>query len=83
MTQSVEEIRGLPGEMMKERCYECGKEITFWKSRFHPVLGRTQIVCPECFTIIDDSLEKYRNFILNDLDHGMLKKANDFINIQI
>ena len=79
----MEEKRGLTGERMKKRCYECGKEITFWKSRFHPVLGRTQRVCPDCFTTIEESLENYRNFILHDLDHGKLRKANEFINTQL
>jgi hypothetical protein len=77
----VEEKRGLRAEIMKKRCYECGKEITFWRSLFHPVLGRTQLVCPDCFNTIDESLEKYRNFILNDLDHGKLNNADEFVNI--
>ena len=65
---------------MKKRCYECGKEISFLNSRFHPVMGRTQRVCPDCFITLEKSLEKYQQFILNDLDHGTLKKVDEFIN---
>ncbi|MBU0497967.1 MAG: hypothetical protein KKC68_00140 [Candidatus Thermoplasmatota archaeon] len=64
---------------MLKYCYECGERITFWKSRFHPVRGKKVLVCLHCFEVIQESLEKYQDFILNDLDHGMLKKETDFI----
>ena len=65
---------------MQKYCYECGKKITFWKSQFHPVRGKKVRVCPQCFDVVLESLEKYQAFVLNDLDnHGMLKKEIDVI----
>ena len=68
---------------MEKYCYECGKKISFWESRFHPVLGKKERVCSDCFSIVEESLENYRNFILNNLDHGHLRKETDYINNKI
>ena len=64
---------------MKHHCYECGKEITFWQSRFHPVIGKKERVCAHCFSEVQESLEKYRKFVLNDLDHGHLRSENEVL----
>ena len=54
------------GVKMEKHCNECGKKITFWTSRIHPVQGKEILVCPHCFEVVQESLEKYQAFILND-----------------
>jgi len=51
-------------EIMKT-CFECGKELKFWEGYRHPVLGMKELVCWKCFERVDNSLEEYRNFILD------------------
>jgi hypothetical protein len=49
-----------------KKCYECGKELKFWEGYYHPVLGKKELVCSTCFDIVDESMEKYCNFILSE-----------------
>jgi hypothetical protein len=50
-----------------KKCYECGKELKFWKSYNHPTLGDKTFVCSKCFDIVAVSMKKYRNFILSEM----------------
>jgi len=49
------------------KCYECGKKLRFWEGYSHPVLGKKELVCSKCFDELEESLEKYQNFITNYL----------------
>jgi hypothetical protein len=53
-----------------KRCCECGKELKFWEGYRHPTLGKKELVCSECFDILEESLAKYRDFILKELKQG-------------
>ena len=48
-----------------KKCFECGKELKFWEGYRHPAFGKKELVCSKCFNFIEESMEKYRNFILN------------------
>lgn len=48
------------------KCYECKKKIGIFESYRHPVIGGKKYVCGNCFTIIDESLEKWRKFIVKN-----------------
>jgi len=47
-------------------CCECGKQLHFWQTYYHPILGKKNYVCCNCFTKLDDSMKKYREFILRE-----------------
>ena len=40
-------------------CSECGKKLRFWKGYRHPILGKTYLLCSNCYDLIDKSLEFY------------------------
>ena len=47
-------------------CYECGKKVSFFNSYYHPAIGEKAIVCSKCFDRIEESMEKYCDFILSE-----------------
>jgi hypothetical protein len=71
------------GDEVMKKCYECGKELKFWQGYYHPTLGKTEFVCSECFDILEESLEKYRNFILKELKQGREIKINNNSTIKL
>ena len=46
-------------------CSKRSKELKFWQGHYHPTLGKTEVVCSECFDFVEESMKKYRNFILS------------------
>ena len=63
-----------------KKCYECRIELKFWEGYYHPVLGKKELVCSKCFDILEESIEKYRNFVLVDLEQGReIKIGNNSI----
>jgi hypothetical protein len=50
-------------------CVECGKQLTIFNKYIHPVYGRNQLVCNHCFIRIDTLVEKWRNFVLTNIDY--------------
>ena len=50
-------------------CSECGKKIGIFSGYRHPIFGWNKCVCKTCFQKIDESEEKYRNFISQSLIH--------------
>jgi hypothetical protein len=60
-----------------KRCYECGKELKFWQGYRHPAFGKKELVCSKCFDVLEESMEKYRDFILSNLDQDIEIKIDD------
>jgi hypothetical protein len=61
------------------KCYECGKKIRIWNSYHHPSLGKKIFVCSKCYDLIEESMEKYRDFILKEFnDKKKKKKINKY-----
>jgi len=56
------------------KCYECGKELRFWEGYHHPTLGFNIVVCGKCFEILEESMEKYRKFIINEFKNERQSK---------
>ena len=48
------------------KCDECGKKIGIFGGYRHPVCGGNKYVCGNCFTMIDNSVEKWREFVLSN-----------------
>jgi hypothetical protein len=48
------------------KCFECGKKIKKYRSYRHPTYGRSNYVCGECFDKIDESLTKWREFVISN-----------------
>ncbi len=66
------------------RCNECERKIGFFGSYRHPVYGGNKYVCGECFTAIDNSLQKWREFVISNsfnLENLNYKKDDFFTNI--
>jgi hypothetical protein len=47
-------------------CIECGNKIGILGGYRHPVYGETKYVCGDCFTKLDGSMEKWREFVLSN-----------------
>jgi len=45
-------------------CCECGKKLRFFQGYKHPVLGKKNLVCFDCFNYINKSMEFYKNCLL-------------------
>jgi hypothetical protein len=43
-----------------KNCSECGKKLGFLEGYKHPIKGEKYLVCPNCFYIIDKSMEFYK-----------------------
>jgi hypothetical protein len=55
------------GELEKmPKCDECGKKIGIFGGYRHPASGGKKYVCGNCFTMIDNSVEKWREFVLSN-----------------
>lgn len=50
--------------MNMKKCEECGKEFGFFDGYRHLALGKDYLLCSSCFDIVDESLAKWRKFIL-------------------
>jgi len=57
------------------KCYECGKELSFWESYHHLALGKKELICSECYDVLEENMEEYRDYLLN------YPKKDDKINI--
>jgi hypothetical protein len=63
-----------------KKCYECGKKLQFWEGYHHPILGKRELVCKECFDILEESILKYSDFIIKEIKQGKeIKIDNNFI----
>jgi hypothetical protein len=60
-----------------KKCYECGKELKLMEGYRHPVLGMKELVCWKCFEKIDNSVDKYRNFILDNIKRKKRKTESE------
>jgi hypothetical protein len=52
-----------------KKCFECGKEIKIFSGYYHPILGKNKIVCSNCYNILEESLNNYRDFILKNYEN--------------
>ena len=55
------------------KCVECGKNLGRFGGYRHPVYNRGKYVCRDCFDRIDESVKKWREFILsNSFNNGTM-----------
>ena len=64
-------------------CYECGKKLRFWGGYYHPALGFNIFVCGKCFERLEESMEKYRKFIINEFKNEGQNKIIDTKDIRL
>ena len=48
------------------KCIECKNKIGIFESYRHTVIGGKKYVCGNCFTVIDKSMEKWREFVISN-----------------
>lgn len=46
-------------------CVECGKKLGFFEGYSHPTLGKKNLVCGSCFGKVEESVTKWREFIIS------------------
>ena len=46
-------------------CEECGKKLGFFKGYRHLTLGKDFLLCSVCFDKVDESVAKWREFVLS------------------
>jgi len=47
-------------------CVECGKRLGFFEGHYHPTLGKKSLVCGPCFVQVEESVARWRDFILSN-----------------
>ena len=47
-------------------CEECGKKLGILEGYQHPTLGRKHLVCSPCFEQVEESVAKWREFVVNN-----------------
>jgi hypothetical protein len=45
------------------KCCECGKKLGFLKGYNHPCYGNKYHLCSSCYNTVNDSIERYKEFI--------------------
>jgi hypothetical protein len=48
------------------KCEECDKKLGILEGYHHPALGKSFLVCGNCFDTVDKSMEKWRIFCLSN-----------------
>jgi hypothetical protein len=59
-------------------CEECGKKLGFFEGYRHLTLGKEFLLCSSCFDRVDESVTKWREFVLSYaefFDNGFSKKG--------
>jgi len=46
-------------------CEECGKKLGFFEGYRHLTLGKDFLLCSVCFDKVDESVTKWREFVLS------------------
>ena len=59
-----------------KRCNECRKKLGFWEGYRHPAMGKKHLVCWPCFERVEESVKKWRDFVLsNSFNNGSSKNG--------
>lgn len=51
-------------------CKECGKTLGIFEGYKHPTMGTKQLLCSPCFDQVNDSVAKWRQFVLTNAMNG-------------
>jgi hypothetical protein len=54
--------------MKMKRCKECRKKLGIIEGYRHPVLGKDSLLCGDCFDIVYESVDNWREAILPYVD---------------
>jgi len=49
-----------------KKCEECGKKLGIIEGYLHPTLGKKHLLCSQCFNKVSESVEKWKEFVLNN-----------------
>ena len=60
---------------MKE-CEECGKTLGIFEGYQHPTMGKKHNLCSNCFNNVNESVLKWREFVLSNSFNNGTKKKN-------
>jgi len=57
-------------------CEECGKRLGIFDGYQHPTLGKNHQVCSLCFDQVEESVAKWRDFILTNSNNIRTSQNN-------
>jgi len=57
-------------------CKECGKTLGIFEGYQHPTMGKNHSLCGHCFDNVNESVNKWRDFILNNSFNNNILKNN-------
>jgi hypothetical protein len=60
------------------KCEECGKKIGIFGGYQHPAMGKKHSLCSNCFDVVNESVTKWQDFVLQNSFNNKSKN-----NIQI
>ena len=83
-TNVMKKSGALGGLKKMLKCEECGKKIGIFGSYRHPTMGKKHNLCSNCFDDVNESVIKWREFILqNSFNNNTLKNniENNWKNI--
>jgi len=66
---------------MKE-CEECGKKLRTFEGYQHPTLGKKHLVCSPCFEQVEESVAKWREFVIENSPNGKTLNKESHINLK-
>ena len=66
------------GKMVE--CVECGKRLGFFEGYSHPTLGKKSLVCGPCFVQVEESVARWRDFILSNSFNPETSKIREELN---
>ena len=59
-----------------KKCEECGKTLGIFKGYHHPTMGKTHLLCSNCYNEVNESVQKWQKFILlNSFNNGTSKNT--------
>lgn len=62
--------------MKIKKCEKCDKELRLLGGYSHPTLGKEFLLCSCCFDIVNESVEKWREFVIvNSFNNEYYKKS--------
>jgi len=65
-----------------KNCEECGKNLGVLEGYQHPTLGKKYLLCSHCFDQVEESVAKWREFVLSNSFNIKESKSKSQVNLK-